>query len=418
MVTGLGAVSSLGTGVEAHRAAMWSGRDGLRPVERFDTRAINTKLAATWPGWDGRVQPEPGPDLDLASTARDFPLHELALVAAREAWASAGSAASLRRTRARLRHLLRPRVPRVPRRRGARRRRPGPRRVRASRSRRRARRRRTPSASRATCCFAARPTPVVAGGADTLLREAFAGFSALGVLSAGKCAPFSDPPGTTLGEGAGFVVFERAADVATPRRATVGEHSRLRALRRRLPRDDPRSLGRGRRARHPCGPPPRGLGSGDRRLRQRARHGDDEQRPHRVVRHRARARRPRWAARRQRLQEPDRAHAGRRRRHRAGPAPDLPARRQGTADAPLPGSARRLPGRSRGRQRAARTRGEPGAQAVGGLRGRQRGAGLRDRRRRRPRVRARRPRAGSRRRSQASAWSSPSAPSAGRARRS
>ena len=55
---------------------------------------------------------------------------------------------------------------------------------------------------------------VVAGGADSLLREAFAGFSALGVLSAEKCAPCSEPQGTTLGEGAGFVVLERKGDAA------------------------------------------------------------------------------------------------------------------------------------------------------------------------------------------------------------
>jgi 3-oxoacyl-[acyl-carrier-protein] synthase II len=54
---------------------------------------------------------------------------------------------------------------------------------------------------------------VVAGGADALLREAFAGFSALGVLSASPCAPFSEPEGTTLAEGAGFLVLERASDV-------------------------------------------------------------------------------------------------------------------------------------------------------------------------------------------------------------
>src|SRR5579862_2091023 len=89
VVTGLGAVSSLGTGVTAHLAALRAGRDGFRPVTRFDTRSMSTTLAATWPGWDGRVQPEPGPELDLTDTAREFPLHELALVAAREAWAGA-----------------------------------------------------------------------------------------------------------------------------------------------------------------------------------------------------------------------------------------------------------------------------------------------------------------------------------------
>jgi 3-oxoacyl-[acyl-carrier-protein] synthase II len=56
---------------------------------------------------------------------------------------------------------------------------------------------------------------VLAGGADVLTPEVFAGFHALGVLTTGACAPFSLPPGTTLGEGAGFVVLERAASART-----------------------------------------------------------------------------------------------------------------------------------------------------------------------------------------------------------
>ena len=50
---------------------------------------------------------------------------------------------------------------------------------------------------------------VVTGGADVLSPEVFAGFHALGVLSPVKCAPFSQPFGTTLGEGAGFLVLQR-----------------------------------------------------------------------------------------------------------------------------------------------------------------------------------------------------------------
>ncbi|HSQ60236.1 MAG TPA: beta-ketoacyl-[acyl-carrier-protein] synthase family protein [Acidobacteriota bacterium] len=60
---------------------------------------------------------------------------------------------------------------------------------------------------------------VVAGGADVLSAEVFAGFHALGVLSPAKCAPFSHPFGTTLGEGAGFVVLERE-EVAARRGAS------------------------------------------------------------------------------------------------------------------------------------------------------------------------------------------------------
>lgn len=213
VVTGIGAVSALGTGLEAHRTALWMGRDGFRVVTRFDTSRMGAHLAATWPGWDGREQPEPGNDGDLADTAQAFPLHELALVAAREAWSNASVAADARRVALvfgtcfgqgfRDFHAVTQRIatgldvagPRI-----------------------------TISTACASSTNAIglgrdlllcdQADVVVAGGADILLREAFAGFSALGVLSAEACAPFSEPQGTTLGEGAGFLVLERAVDAA------------------------------------------------------------------------------------------------------------------------------------------------------------------------------------------------------------
>ncbi len=214
VITGLGVVSSLGTGAAAHRAALWAGRDGLRTIERFDTSRMNTRLAGTWPGWDGRVQPEAGSDRDLAATAADFPLHELALIAAREAWRDARlDGASPGRTALvfgtcfghgfREFHEVTDRI-------AAGLELTGPR-ITIS----------TACASSTNAIGMARDLllnghadVVVAGGADTLLREAFAGFSALGVLSPAKCAPFSEPEGTTLGEGAGMVVVEREADAA------------------------------------------------------------------------------------------------------------------------------------------------------------------------------------------------------------
>ena len=50
---------------------------------------------------------------------------------------------------------------------------------------------------------------VIAGGSDVLTPLVVAGFHALGVLAHGPCAPFSEPSGTTLGEGAGFLVLQR-----------------------------------------------------------------------------------------------------------------------------------------------------------------------------------------------------------------
>lgn len=49
---------------------------------------------------------------------------------------------------------------------------------------------------------------VLAGGVDILSAEIFAGFHSLGLLSKHPCAPFSTNMGTTLGEGAAFMVLE------------------------------------------------------------------------------------------------------------------------------------------------------------------------------------------------------------------
>ncbi len=216
VVTGLGAASALGTGIAAHLSALEAGRDGLRAVARFDTQRMSgqARLGGTWPGWDGRQQPEPGADRDLAATAAGFPLHELALVAAREAWSDACCpAAEPRRVGLVFGtcfghgftefHAVAERIASGLGIAG-------------------------PCITISTACASStnaigvgrdllahrHADIVVAGGADSLLREAFAGFAALGVLSVEKCAPFSEPVGTTLGEGAGFVVLERAADAA------------------------------------------------------------------------------------------------------------------------------------------------------------------------------------------------------------
>lgn len=49
---------------------------------------------------------------------------------------------------------------------------------------------------------------VLAGGADILTLDVFAGFYSLGLLSGKPCAPFSSNLGTTLGEGAAFFLLE------------------------------------------------------------------------------------------------------------------------------------------------------------------------------------------------------------------
>lgn len=61
---------------------------------------------------------------------------------------------------------------------------------------------------------------VLAGGADGFSKLTFAGFASLGAVSDGPCAPFSDPIGLSLGDGAGFIVLE-SAERAERRRAKV-----------------------------------------------------------------------------------------------------------------------------------------------------------------------------------------------------
>ena len=83
---------------------------------------------------------------------------------------------------------------------------------------------------------------VLAGGVDALTPALFSGFHALGVLSERPCTPFGRQIGTTLGEGAGFVVMERGG-----LRDAVG-HARL------------RGYGLSGDAYHETSPEPRGRG--------------------------------------------------------------------------------------------------------------------------------------------------------------
>ncbi len=61
---------------------------------------------------------------------------------------------------------------------------------------------------------------VIAGGADAMSIANFAGFSALKVVSSEKTAPFSNPVGLNIGEGAAFWVVENSAE-AKARGATI-----------------------------------------------------------------------------------------------------------------------------------------------------------------------------------------------------
>jgi 3-oxoacyl-[acyl-carrier-protein] synthase II len=86
---------------------------------------------------------------------------------------------------------------------------------------------------------------VLLGGSDVLTPRVIAAFRTLELLADGPCGPFGSRVGTSLGEGAGFVVLERAASKTPPAIAHV--------------------LGEGLAAdgHHPTAPEPRGRGSAD-----------------------------------------------------------------------------------------------------------------------------------------------------------
>lgn len=64
---------------------------------------------------------------------------------------------------------------------------------------------------------------VVVVGADAVSHGIMAGFNSLGALSAGRTAPFSAPPGITLGEGAGVLIVENDALAAARGVAAIAE---------------------------------------------------------------------------------------------------------------------------------------------------------------------------------------------------
>lgn len=204
-VTGMGAVSALGEGCAALLDAFESGRGGIDRIRRFDTSGFSVHLAAEVGAWFEGPPVTIDPDEDARCVA-------LALSAAREAMAEARldpvalpshrvgmvfgtSLGSLTRPVHELAEWM-------------------------------ARELRIDGPLMTVCTACSSSTGaiglardlvtsgtvdfVLAGGADVLTERVFAGFHALGVLSPERCAPFSMPFGTSLGEGAGFLVLEDA----------------------------------------------------------------------------------------------------------------------------------------------------------------------------------------------------------------
>ncbi len=212
VVTGLGALSSLGPGVDALWAAIGQGRDGIQPIARFSTEGFSVRLAGMVPGYDAAPP--------CSSDAESSLCTQFARLVAVEAWQHAGCPESARARTAliigtstadRLEHphalvaTLGDALGFC-----------GPRLVISTACS-------SSTGAIGLGCDLLRwgaADIVLAGGVDVLTPDIFAGFHALGLLSADKCAPFSLPEGTTLGEGAGFLVLE-TAEHAKRRGATV-----------------------------------------------------------------------------------------------------------------------------------------------------------------------------------------------------
>ncbi len=85
VVTGIGPVTPVGTGVEEFWAGMTSGRNGVGPIERFDTSDLPVKLAGDVRGFD------PSPWMDPKEIRRTSRFVHYAIASARLAWEDAGS---------------------------------------------------------------------------------------------------------------------------------------------------------------------------------------------------------------------------------------------------------------------------------------------------------------------------------------
>jgi nodulation protein E len=91
VITGIGAITALGTGAEALWAGALDARCGIRPIASIATNRLTVSHAAEVPGYDpaAHFQPRELPMLDRAA--------QFALIAAREAAAESGAAEAIAR---------------------------------------------------------------------------------------------------------------------------------------------------------------------------------------------------------------------------------------------------------------------------------------------------------------------------------
>lgn len=209
-ITGWGVASALGVGRERFRNALFGGQIGIGPIRRFDTSAFTTHVGAMVAGYESD-------DRSPSVLCREF-----GSLALRDALAHARlDPESLQSLRVTLtlgaslfgehdtENLARSLVEELT--------------------------IRGPAITVSTACTSSTQAIgfgldlirggfadfVLAGGIDTLTPALFAGFHALGVLSRGPCTPFGRRMGTTLGEGAGFLVLERSGARRAARRALL-----------------------------------------------------------------------------------------------------------------------------------------------------------------------------------------------------
>ena len=199
-VRGMGAVSAAGVGCDALLAAVRKGRSGIAPVTRFPTETYSVHTAALVPGWDA---PPMGPRLDghaqrLALAFARLAVSEALAQAPRCEGVTALVVGSNLEDRPRTLDVL---FGDLADELGI----DGPRLVVS-----------TACASGTSAVGHAldilergEADRVIVGGVDVITPRVFAGFYVLGALGE-RAAPLSTPAGMSLGEGAGFLVLERA----------------------------------------------------------------------------------------------------------------------------------------------------------------------------------------------------------------
>jgi 3-oxoacyl-[acyl-carrier-protein] synthase II len=231
VITGMGAATSVGVGLDAFWRGIAAGRTGIRDGLRFSTEAYDVSLGASLDPTalpPGLLDREASGDIDPCAalaifTAREalersgiaaakLPPHRLAIVMgtsaggldARSAYEFTDPRDRARRHRLLERSGFHVQTAAVAEALGL----EGPRLTLS-----------TACASSTHALAHARDLlragladAVLTGGVDLLIEETFAGFHAMGAISPAPCAPFSLPVGMSVGEGAGFVVLERLDD--------------------------------------------------------------------------------------------------------------------------------------------------------------------------------------------------------------